>query len=250
MYLLVIQQSWLVPHVRKRYDDAGNKSVFEDANAWFALTNVFTQALLDQELHETYLIIDASDECVSGLQKLLKFLVRQSLMSSRVRWLISSRNWPDIEDELGQAGHQTRLSLELNATSVTAAVKCFTEEEITQIAQRKRYDEPTRSNLLLYLISHADDTFLWVALVCQELETTSKRHALEKFKRFPSGRCPLYRRMMQKLSESDDSTTCKQILATAGLAYRPLILAELAALVGELEGHDMQIIQEIISRCG
>jgi hypothetical protein len=228
----------------------GNKTVFEDANAWFALTEVFTGVLLDPELKTTYLIIDALDECVSGLPELLQFLAKQSLVSSRVKWLISSRNWPDIEDELEQAGHKTRLSLELNAISVAAAVKCFIEEKVNRIAQRKKYDEPTRSNVLVYLASHADDTFLWVALVCQELETTSKRHALEKLKRFPSGLYPLYRRMMQDLSGSDDSTTCKQILATVALAYRPLMLAELTALVGELECHDLPTIQELVSRCG
>jgi len=68
-------------------------------------------------LNSTYLIIDALDECVAGLPELLDFIVQTSSVSSYVKWVVSSRNWPDIEERLEKAGHKLRLSLELNTES-------------------------------------------------------------------------------------------------------------------------------------
>ena len=39
MYMLVCQQPSLISHVRKKYDHAG-KALFEDANAWIALSDL------------------------------------------------------------------------------------------------------------------------------------------------------------------------------------------------------------------
>src|SRR5436189_6481693 len=53
IYLLVDQQPSLLSHVRKEYDRKG-KSLFEDANAWVALSEIFTNILEDASLHNTY----------------------------------------------------------------------------------------------------------------------------------------------------------------------------------------------------
>jgi hypothetical protein len=58
LYMLVVQQPSLVSHVRKKYDHAG-KSLFEDANAWVALTEIFVDVLRDPSLRTAYLIVDA-----------------------------------------------------------------------------------------------------------------------------------------------------------------------------------------------
>lgn len=62
LYLLVSQQPWLAYHVRKRYDEVENKTLFEDSNAWTILTEVLTHMLQDVNLPVTYLVIDALDE--------------------------------------------------------------------------------------------------------------------------------------------------------------------------------------------
>src|SRR6266480_1611240 len=71
VYLLVDQQPSLISHIRKKHDHAG-KTFFEDANAWVALSEIFTNILQDPSLNSTYLIIDALDECVADLPKLFR----------------------------------------------------------------------------------------------------------------------------------------------------------------------------------
>jgi hypothetical protein len=165
IYMLIGQQPSLITYVWKKYDRAG-KGLFEDANTWVALVEIFTDILQDPNLNKTYLIIDALDECVTDLPKLLNFIV-QSSTSPHVKWIVSSRNWPDIDERLKNAGRN--LSLELNADSVSTAVKIFVQYKVLQLAQQKSYNDETRDAVLDYLSSNADDTFLWVALVCQNL---------------------------------------------------------------------------------
>jgi hypothetical protein len=249
LYMLVSQQTSLITHIRKKYDHAG-KALFEDANAWVALTEIFSDMLPDLQLSTTYLIVDALDECVVDLPKLLSFIAEQSSASSRMKWIVSSRNLPGIEEQLEQAGHKIRLSLELNAESVSAAVSIFIQHKVSQLAHKKKYDKQTQDAVFARLTLGADGTFLWVALVCQDLEMTKKWNALKKLESFPPGLGPLYERMMQQISVSDDAELCKQILALEALVYRPITLDELVALIEPLRDAVDEDVREIISLCG
>jgi hypothetical protein len=159
LYMLVKQQPSLASHVQKKHSHAG-KALFEDANAWVAVTEIFVDVLRDPGLSTTYLVIDALDECVTDLSKLLEFLAKQSSASCRVKWIVSSRNWPDIEAQLEQAGHKVRLSLELNAKSVADAVDIFIRRKVDQLGQEKQYKADLRHAVLQHLTLNANGTFL------------------------------------------------------------------------------------------
>ncbi|CAN9172024.1 unnamed protein product [Alternaria alternata] len=250
LHMLLTQQPSLASHVRKKHDQAG-KAIFEDANAWVVLVETFEAVLHDPGLRMTYLIIDALDECVADLPKLLEFVAKQSSASSRVKWIVSSRNWPDIEAQLEQAGHKVKLSLELNAQSVAAAVDIFIQRKVDQLAQEKRYKTEVRHAVLQHLKSNANDTFLWVALVCQDLKTTPKWNVLKKLALFPPGLDSLYKRMIDQISESDSTEICLQVLASTAILYRPVSVPELVALVEQLEDlDDLESVREVIGFCG
>ncbi|KNG48588.1 hypothetical protein TW65_04662 [Stemphylium lycopersici] len=250
LHMLVTQQPSLASHIRKKYDCAG-KAMFEDANAWIVLTEIFEAVLQDPSLRMTYLMIDALDECVTDLPKLLEFVAKQSSVSSRVKWLVSSRNWPDIEAQLEQAGYKVKLSLELNAQSVAAAVDVFIQQKVDQLAQEKQYKPEVRHAVLQHLRSNANDTFLWVALVCQDLKTTPKWNVRKKLALFPPGLDSLYKRMMDQISESNGAEICLQVLASTAILYRPVTISELAAFVEQLEDlDDLESVREIVGFCG
>lgn len=164
LYLLLLQKPALVQHVRKKYDKAENKVLFEDANAWFVLTKIMTSVLQDETLPIIYLIVDALDECITDLSKLLSFIVKQSATSTSVRWLVSSRNISHIEEKLELADERIELILELNADSVASSVAMFIHRKVSQLAERKGYDQKLRNTVLQQLTKNANNTFLWVAL--------------------------------------------------------------------------------------
>lgn len=250
LYMMLDQQPSLVLHVRKKYDEAG-RALFEDVNAWVALTDIFENVLHDPNLEDTYFIIDALDECVTALPKLLNLIAKSSSVSSRIKWIVSSRNEPIIEEQLERAGSKIRVSLELNAEHISTAVSCFIQWKVDQLAEQKKYDTKTWDAVLGYLKSNANDTFLWVALVCQSLESTAKRNVLKKLNSFPSGLEKLYQRMMQQISVSDDAGLCKQILALNALVYRPLTLGELLVIVDPSECIESETqLRELIGFCG
>lgn len=250
LHMLLTQQPLLASHVREKHDHAG-KAMFEDANAWVVLVEIFEAVLQDPSLRMTYLIIDALDECVTDLPKLLEFVAKQSSASSRVKWVISSRNWPDIEAQLERASHKVKLSLELNTESVAAAVDIFIQRKVDRLAREKHYKPEVRRAVLQHLRSNANDTFLWVALVCQDLKTTPKWNVLNKLALFPPGLDSLYSRMMGQISGSDSAEICLQVLTSAAILYRPVTVPELVALVEQLEDlDDLESVREIVGFCG
>jgi hypothetical protein len=252
LYMLLSQQPSLLSHIHIKHNKAG-KTLFEDANAWIALTEIFVDVLQDARLRTTYLIIDALDECVTGdLPKLLSFIAKQSSASLRVKWIVSSRNWPTIEEQLSRAEHKIRLSLELNADAVAAAVAVFIQQKVDWLAQEKQYKAETRHAVLDHLTSNANNTFLWVALVCQDLIMTPKWNVMKKLALFPPGLDSLYGRMMHQISESEGAEICRQVLASTAILYRPIKVPELVALVEQLEDFvdDLESVREIISLCG
>lgn len=247
IYLLVDQEPSLISHIRERYDHAG-KQLFEDGNAWEALSNVLAAMLDDPILDGAILVVDALDECKTGRYQLLDFIIKPS----RVKWVVSSRNWQDIEEKFGLTKQRVRLQLELNHDSISKAVDTYIGYKVGELAGPKKYDKTTMDAVEKYLIANADGTFLWVALVCQELAgpKVRKRHTLDTLKAFPPGLDSLYRRMVEHISDSKDADRCKEILALASVVYRPITLNELKALAESLEDLDQDELEEIIGSCG
>jgi hypothetical protein len=77
IYLLVEKQLSLLSYVQRQYDKAG-KALFEDLNAWNALSRIFMDILKDPTLQSTFLIIDALDECITDLPSLLDLITQIS----------------------------------------------------------------------------------------------------------------------------------------------------------------------------
>ena len=252
IYLLIDQKRSLLSHVRKSYDDAGN-ALFEDANAWVALCGIFKRILQDPSLGSTYLVIDALDECRADLPQLLDFIAQTSDIAPGIKWVISSRKWPDIEEKLQGSRQKMTLCLELNPESVSAAVHTYINHKTSQLAAKKRYDPRTREAVLQHLVTNANDTFLWVALVCQNLETVRRWNVLSKLKEFPPGLDSLYLQMVKHINDSVDAELCKQILAITLTVYRPVTLAEMSSLFEKPEDmtdDDHESLAEVIGLCG
>ncbi|WPJ64533.1 hypothetical protein SMAC4_13811 [Sordaria macrospora] len=251
IYLLIDQQPSILSHVRSEYNRAG-EGLFKDANTWDSLSRIFTNILRDPSLRTTYLVIDALDECVTtDLPHLLNFIAQQSSSESPVKWIVSSRNWPQIEEGLEKAADKV-VSLELNAESVALAVNAFILHKVDYLAGLKKYDSKMKKTVQDYLCSNAQDTFLWVALVCQALEKVQKGFALRKLCMFPSGLDALYARMREDMTQLDESDYCKHLLAIVTIVRRPISLEELTTLADKLDDtcDDFESLETIIGLCG
>ncbi|KAJ5973610.1 hypothetical protein N7481_010820 [Penicillium waksmanii] len=170
IYLVTEKQPSLLSYVRKRYDQAG-KQLFENTITWQSLTGILSDILVDPSLRRTYFLIDALDECLTDMPKLLNFISGLSSSGSLpIKWIESGRNSPIIEEHLNCTNEKIRLSLELNEKSVSEAVAFYIDEKIQQLARKKMYSSETRGAVYQHLRAKAHGTFLWVALVYEELQ--------------------------------------------------------------------------------
>ena len=253
LYLLVSQQPSLASHLRERYDQAG-RSLFKDTNAWIAVSEMFTRINLDPDLRQTYLVVDALDECIAGLPELLGLIIRTSSSSNRIKWLLSSRNELHIEQRLRSIDAQARLNLELkqNAEQVARAVDAYIDEKLSCIDSLE--DTTLRSQVRELLRQKANGTFLWVALVVQELEKPESWDPLEVVEEAPVGLHQLYDRMVDQIQQLSkrNPEICRLLLSTVSVSYRPLHLAELGSLC-KLPGRGSTLTRNtriLVAMCG
>lgn len=230
IYMFVHQWPSLVSHFQAKHDTAG-KTLFEDVNAWVALADILRSMLEDPLLDGAYIVVDALDECSADRDKLLNFIVAASSIRANIKWIVSSRNWSDVEKAFRGAGQAVKLSLELNEDSISAAVTIYIQFKVKELAQRNHYDKVEQDAVQHNLECNACGTFLWVALVCQELLDVDGWEAKELSQELPPGLEPLYRRMLEQILHSKRSKLCNEVLAIASVVRRPLSLEEMSALV-------------------
>lgn len=196
-----------------------------------AFSDIFTNILQDSDLKEIYLVVDALDEYISDKLQLLDLIGQQASAPSRVKWIVSSRNRFEIEEGLIGIKQKVRLCLELNAKSISDAVNHYINDQVEQLAKRKKYDLTIKRHVQAYLSFNSNDTFLWVALVCQNLKETHRQKVITKLKQFPLSLDSLYKRIIHELNKSEDRHLLRKTLAVIIVLWRPTTLKELEALV-------------------
>ena len=255
IYMLVTQREELAQYVQKRYKALG-RQLFEGSEAIYALREILSDILNDSTLPTTYLLVDALDECTSGLADLLHLITDDSLAQwSKVKWLVTSRNVSEIERYLQPDSSSMKIGLELNESHVTKAVAAFVNFKVQRLASINRYDSETQTEMQQQLHKKAEGTFLWVSLVCKELERVERYRMREVLRELPPKLDPLYDRMMAHILEQKDTRTvvyCKHVLLSITLAFRPLRLEELTAVAGlpSDQFDNVQEVVDLIRRCG
>lgn len=250
IYRLVVQKPSLISYLRKEWDKAGSK-LFEGSNTVFTLSEIFVNMISDPSLGYTYLMVDALDECQSGLKYLLKIIVDSvSDPSSRIKWLVSSRHKASIEDSLRLIEGGVELHLEKNVKDqVGQAVNAYIDYKINGLFTRYRCQDDfgglkdsedmeklrnVENEVAKELRNKADGTFLWVALVFRQIaeDNCFPDEVLEAVRKMSSDLNKMYERMMCQIIEQNPkkSNHCKQVLLIMASCYRPLRLSELAKL--------------------
>jgi hypothetical protein len=141
------------------------------------------------------------------------------------------------------------LSLEQNKTAVGDAIEFFIDDRITELAKKKKYPDHLREEVREFLKSNSHGTFLWVALVCKQLEKYYLiDRAYEVLKSdFPPELNGVYGRMMESVTRSEDPDLCKQVLAIACAVYRPINWREMKSLLQKTTRNGLS---SVIGQCG
>lgn len=99
-----------------------------------------------------YIIIDALDECTNDRTFLIDLITQVAPTGKCLKWIVSSRNWPRVEERLRDASQLFTVDLELNYKSVSRAVEIHIQDRVSNLAKRKRYDQKTYDMVFDHLV--------------------------------------------------------------------------------------------------
>ncbi|GFP58880.1 vegetative incompatibility protein HET-E-1 [Trichoderma asperellum] len=249
IYMLADRQPVLLSHARKRYDHVGDQ-LFTDSNSLEALSKIFSAIIQDRRLNDTYVVIDALDECIRDREFLTDLIAQLSATNSKIKWLVSSRNLPSIEEGFTMA-QKLELSLELNDKFISTALGIYVQHKVAELAIVKGYTEDMQAAIHHYLYSNASSSFLWVALVCQDLaKIPTQSNILLNLTEFPARLDALYTYMLDQICGSDMAKLCLHILAITSVVYRPITVDELSSFIDMHDGTlDEKTLMQAIGLC-
>ncbi|KAB2568610.1 Vegetative incompatibility protein HET-E-1, partial [Lasiodiplodia theobromae] len=235
IFMLVTQDKDLVHPLRKKYDQCG-EGCFQNGSVVAMLLNVLHDILAKSSGTTIYFFIDALDECDDPeLARLLEWASGNCANLPWVKWLFTSRPSPELESWINPGETRLRISLEVDAYSVSQGVESFIAHKVCDLSARKKWPTRVTQEVHNYLKSHAEGTFLWVALVCKRLQTLPKwkiRGEIAQLGQLRQGLDSFYERMMQLvLGDNEYAEICAEVLRATAVAYRPLRLCELGSVV-------------------
>lgn len=258
LWLLIERKRSLERHLQERLVVRGDM-IFE---SFQELWEVFLLILRDVNCTTTVVVIDAIDECDRPDQEKLLQYIRGSMKDPqcRVKWLLTSRNSANVEKnlleiKLDHVSSSSSISLEDEHAKVSEAVDTFIESRVGHLALSVPYDPPLKEFVTTALKNKAEGTFLWVSIVCDELQHVPNWQTEATLGTFPPGLEPLYSRMldvMQQTGNSKSVSHCKKVLRSALVACRPIHIVELSRLA-ELPMELCENIgytRDLVARCG
>ncbi|CEJ62505.1 hypothetical protein PMG11_11002 [Penicillium brasilianum] len=232
---LVFKQQGLQIALRRRWDCLKNRFE-EDTTSWRVLWDILLEMLEGCTCQRVYIIVDALDECRDDDKTdFLKLIVRTGLHNpAKIKWLLTSRPLHSADRELLTGNDQAQVSLELNLQHISEAVKTYVAFKVAELDRRHNYGKELRRKLEAVLNEKAESTYLWVSLVCKNLEGVHRDDALSTIQEMPPGLPSLYHRSCTQLRnrESVDAKNCIRLLKVMMLAYRPLHSSEVGSVTG------------------
>jgi hypothetical protein len=253
-FLLATEQRALRRHLARKYAEAGER-LFEGFNVLPSLWTTLVDMAQDASVSRLYLLVDALDECEQDSMRTFLNLATSPTASYKIKWVFTSRNIRSIQEQLLHVNFSHHTSLEVNSSRVSEVVVSFIRSKVDRLAAQKGYSEELKQLIRLEMESRANGTFLWVALVCKELERVTARKTLRTMQQVPAGLPQLYQRMLERIAvdnDEEDRHLCEALLRSITIAQRPLHQLELGHLAGLPSDivDDPQSIDELVKSCG
>ncbi|PTB54797.1 hypothetical protein M431DRAFT_52860, partial [Trichoderma harzianum CBS 226.95] len=245
----------LLSRVRENYEDK-LKDQLDGANALVILCDIFESIINDPGLNDVICVVDALDECMKDCRHLLNLIIKTS---GHVKWLLSSRNEKDIEKMLDQVPQKLILELKQNAERISTSIDVYIRHHIHEIEALKD-DEQLQAKALDILGSKAQGTFLWVALVVEQLHKTDCWDVENVLEEVPKDLQSLYGLILdrtEKLGERSKEI-CRVLLSIVTTAKRPLHLRELLVFINSHWKGDrhfkttyvLRDVRDMVKTCG
>ncbi|KAL6787491.1 hypothetical protein J3E68DRAFT_440486 [Trichoderma sp. SZMC 28012] len=182
---------------------------------------------------ETFLIIDALDECDSEFVRGEAITFLASLLvkvKSKLHILITSRLEGDIETKISQVSIPTS-SVALHATDVDRDIRKHLRALMREEDSFKAWSHALKNRVIEHLVENADGVFRWADLQIQGLRGKTREIDVNRaLKRLPHDLGETYSRILQRIDLNNYKLEAMVVLRWLACSTRPLNLAEIAEL--------------------
>ncbi|KAF1730092.1 Vegetative incompatibility protein HET-E-1 [Beauveria bassiana] len=260
IWQLLLQRNELYRHVWPNHEKEGRSRDFTMIfNDFSALWRIFRCMLRDTGADETFILVDALDECESS--------TRQDLLSSlaaffqpisgegpgKAKLLVTCRpDVDDIENELKSIG----VPLRVDSTDINKDLSEYIAAKVDELSKKKGYTSKIKETVSDALAQQVGGTFLWVSLMVAELRRPEVRmldlHAM--LERLPRGLYNTYAAILDRV-EPCNQNHAQFILRCMVATRRPLKKDEMKTAfatwkTGSIQcGEDLSVYDDILTVC-
>ncbi|PYH69937.1 uncharacterized protein BO88DRAFT_481361 [Aspergillus vadensis CBS 113365] len=202
------------------------------------------ERLLDANIEEVFLILDALDECPEAVNRKERSLLLPLLTglrrkySNKVHVLVTSRPEPDIFEHLVEC---TALDIEENQGSDISA---FVKDRVDALDDRRAPKE-VKAQIIQELLQDEKRRFRWADLQVKRLEECrNKSQIIEALSTMPQTLHDIYLSVIERINaKPSDVIYAKTILTWLCFSVRPLTLTEVAAAAG------LEVPEDVVKIC-
>jgi hypothetical protein len=252
-----ILRSFIAQFLRQRPDLINHARKFvkrQQLDRLGPMWELFIALISDSSAGVTILIIDALDECDEKSRNQLLPLIGHifdkrrldpRLEKAKLKLVMTSRREPSLELGLSSLP-MMRLELE-NHKAIRQAIALYIHEKVTEIMRIIGYTKETATSIEKQLQGKAENTYLWVRLVFEQMASIMSQRGGASVKDFqeivkilPGKVQCLYESILRSI-RAEERPLAAQILRIITSAFRPISIQELNIAVQLLKFHPKTI---------
>ncbi|CAG9981146.1 unnamed protein product, partial [Clonostachys byssicola] len=168
--LILLEQPTLDVHLANLRLSTGRKH-FNHPSDFVPLSGLFYDILQDSNLPQTYVVVDAVDECV-GSSDLMQLIETSGQVTPRIKWLASTR-----ANNVTPQG-SFHLNLGTQAKFMYCAVEKYVAHRVFSLSRQRFYDTALRDQVQQLIVDRSGGNYPWIHAICQMLRQLLSVYAL------------------------------------------------------------------------
>ncbi|KAL9047924.1 MAG: hypothetical protein Q9162_007910 [Coniocarpon cinnabarinum] len=231
IFCLIGKQRDLLYELQPYWDTTNNRFNW-DTNNWLEMWRVLEVMLNRCVGQQIYFVVDALDECHSAeMEKFLRTIYRNQ-NNVRLKWLFTSRPQDTIDKEsLKMREEKWWAQFALDKDYLNHAVPHYITYRVKSLYVQHADANETKQTIEQELLSGAEYSFLWVRLICDEIETLHPNKALDTVRSWPRDLKDVYGQALERMCQTNSPAPKRslRLLKVMMLAYRPLKESEIGS---------------------
>ena len=228
LYNILVQDGNLFDGCKAEIEKQGDAFFTNPSSLWKVLENTIRDCRTDP----IYILIDGVDRLGGKSQAELIGRILEVMEIRTVKIFLSSRELPHISDKLlGGPSKCTKIDLDTNSF-VARDVETFIRQGVSALGWGVNLSEKAIEALL----AKSEGTFLWTSFAIKNLACLSSGPDFDAILENPLPELQqVYGKMLDSLSELEDSEKVLEIIHNVALALRPLTFGEFGHILAWMD---------------